>query len=81
MTAHRGLRPCLAVTGSVLMFALLIENAGLIPAVIVTVVIASLGSPQVRLRNALILSVCLAAAMSLLFVRFLDQPFTLLRGF
>jgi hypothetical protein len=81
MMAHPGLRPCLAITASVLMFALLIERAGLIPAVTVTVLIASMGSTAMAIRNALILSVCLAAAMSLLFVGFLDQPFTLLRGF
>ena len=62
------------------MFALLIEKAGLIPAVTVTVVIASLGSPDVRIRDALMFAVCLAAAMSL-FVSLLDQPFTLLAGF
>jgi hypothetical protein len=81
MTAPAGLRPCVAITGSVLMFALLIEKAGLIPAVTVTVVIASLGSPDVRIRDALMFAVCLAAAMSLLFVSLLDQPFTLLAGF
>jgi NhaP-type Na+/H+ and K+/H+ antiporter len=80
MTAS-GLRPCLAIAGSVLAFALLIENAGLIPAVIGAVVIASRGSTTSRVGQALFLSLWLAAAMALLFVGFLDQPFTLLRGF
>jgi hypothetical protein len=46
-----------------------------------TVLIASSGSPDLRVRDALILAVCVAAAMSLLFVGFLDQPFTLVAGF
>jgi hypothetical protein len=81
MTAASGFRPCLAIVGSVLAFALLIEKAGLIPAVIATVLVSSLGSRQVRIREALILSLFLAVAMALLFVGFLDQPFTLIAGF
>lgn len=81
MTAQTGLRPCLAITTSVVTFALLIERAGLIPAVSMTVLIASLGSPRARVRDVVILCVCLAAAMSLLFVVLLDQPFTLVRTF
>ncbi len=81
VTAHAGLRPCLAITTSVLVFALLIERAGLIPAVSATVLIAALGSPRARVRDVVILCVCLAAAMSLLFVVLLDQPFRLLRPF
>jgi hypothetical protein len=81
MTPGSGPRPVLSVTGSVLLFALLIENAGLVPAVAVTAVVASLGSSSVSIREALLLAAALAAGMSLLFVGLLDQPFTLLRGF
>ena len=81
MTKHPGLRPGLAVIGSVLTFAMLIERAGLIPAVMLTVLIASSGSRDLRVRDALVLAVCVAATMSLLFVGFLDQPFTLVAGF
>ena len=80
MSAHPGLRPALSITSSVLLFALLIENAGLVPAVAATVVVASLGSPSVNIREALVLAAALAAAMSLLFVGLLDQPFALLPG-
>lgn len=81
MTRPPALRSCLAIAGSVLTFALLIEHAGLLPAVIATVLVASLGDVQRRLRRTLILSVCLAAAVWLLFVGFLDQPFAAIRAF
>ena len=81
MTARPGFRPVLSVTGSVLLFALLIERAGLVPAVAVTAVVASLGSPGVSVREALLLAAALAAGMSLLFVGLLGQPFALLPGF
>jgi hypothetical protein len=75
------LRPCFAIAGSVLAFALLIERAGLLPAVVAAVIIASLGEAQRQMRKTLILSVCLAAAVWLVFVVFLGQPFSPIRGF
>jgi hypothetical protein len=75
------LRSCLAIAGSVLSFALLIERAGLIPAVVAATVVASFGEAQRRRQRTLILSVCLAAAVWLLFVGLLDQPFSAIRGF
>ena len=81
MTLPAALRSCLAIAGSVLTFALLIERAGLLPAVITTVVVASLGEAQRQMRRTLILSVCLAAAVWLLFVRLLDQPVSAVKGF
>ena len=73
------LRAWLAVVGSVVCFALLIETAGLIPAMIVTVLVASLGSRDTHVREALLFAVCLAVAMSVLFVIVLDQPFDVVR--
>jgi hypothetical protein len=81
MTTPHGLQPVLSVTGSVLLFALLIENAGLIPAVAATVVVASLGSRSGNSREVFLLAAALAAGMSLLFVGLLDQPFSLFPGF
>ena len=81
MTVPQGLRSCLAIAGSVLAFAWLIEPAGLLPAVMATVVVASLGDVERRTRRTLILSVCLAAAVWLVFVVLLDQPFSAIRGF
>jgi phosphate/sulfate permease len=63
-----------------LTFALLIERAGLLPAVIATVMVASLGEAQRQMRRTLILSVCLAAAVWLLFVGLLGQPVSAVKG-
>lgn len=73
------LRACLAVIGSVVCFALLIEAAGLIPAVIGTVLVASRGYPDRHVREAVVFGVCLAAAMSVLFVVLLNQPLVIAR--
>ncbi len=81
MTLPPAVRPSLAVAGSIATFALLIEHAGLVPAVTATVIVASLGENERRIRRTLTLSVCLAAAAWLLFVGLLDQPFTAVRGF
>lgn len=72
------LRPLLAVVSSVLSFALLIERAGLMLAVVVSVLVACGGSKDTTVREALLLSVCLAGAVSLLFVGMLGQPFRLI---
>jgi hypothetical protein len=81
VTAGSGLRPCSAIVGSVLAFALLIERAGFLAAVMVTVLLASLGSRELRVRQALILAVAVAAVMAVLFVGVLDQPFKLVAAF
>ena len=81
MSVPHGLRSCLAIAGSILTFALLVESAGLLLAVLATVVVASLGDVQRRTRRTLILSMCLAAAVWLVFVVLLDQPFSAIRGF
>lgn len=73
-------RTCLAISGSVLMFAFLVERAGLAPAVVATVVVASLASRPVRWRETAILALCLAAAVALVFVKLLGQPIDLLDG-
>jgi hypothetical protein len=80
MIDRASIRPLLAVIGSVLSFALLIESAGLIPAVIISVLIASRGTRHPRVGEALLFGACLALAMSILFVMMLGQPFTLIRG-
>lgn len=80
MTPPPALRSCLAIAASVLAFACLIERAGLLPAVIATVVVASFGEAQPRMRRTLVVSACLAAAVWLLFVVFLGQPFSPIRG-
>jgi hypothetical protein len=80
VNASSGTRACLAVSGSVLAFALLIECAGLLPAVVATALVAALGTRTSRLRETFIFAVCLAAVVALLFVGLLGQPITLLVG-
>jgi predicted neutral ceramidase superfamily lipid hydrolase len=81
MTHPAALRACLAISGSVLAFALLIERAGFLPSVMATVLVASVGAGTLRLRQALLLASIVAAVMAVLFVGFLHQPFTLVAGF
>ena len=80
MTSGSALRPCVAIAGSVLAFALLIERAGFLAAVIATVLIAALAAPARSVRAALILAVVVAAAMAALFIGVLDQSFVLVAG-
>ena len=80
MIRWSALRPCLAIAGSVLAFALLIERAGFLPTVVATVLVASLGARTLTVRQALLLAIAVAVVMAILFVGLLDQPFTLVAG-
>jgi hypothetical protein len=73
------LRAWLAVSGSVVCFALCIETVGLVPSVIVTVLVASRGSRDTQAREAVPLAFGLAIAISVLFVVLLKQPIALFR--
>ena len=75
------MRPCLAIAASVVAFALLIERAGYLAAVTAAVFVASLGSRESNVRQALILAFVIAAAMAVLFVGLLDQPLRLVAAF
>lgn len=81
MTRTPALRPGFAIAGSVVAFALLIERAGFLPAVVATVLIASLGAGTLPLRQALLLAAIVATAMAFLFIGLLDQPFPFVAGF
>jgi hypothetical protein len=81
MPTHPAFRPCLAITGSVLAFALLIERAGFLVAVMSAILVASLGSRELSVRQALTFAIAVAAVMAVLFVVLLDQPFILVAGF
>ena len=78
--APGALRSCIAITGSVLAFALLIERAGLIPATAAATFVASTGSRAFELRDALLLSVATAAGMAVVFVGLLKQSLPLIAG-
>jgi hypothetical protein len=77
MTAKAAFRPGLAVCGSVLAFALLIERLGFPATVMLTVLVAAAGSREMNSRQSLLLAVVVAAAMTAVFVGLLDQPLSL----
>ena len=81
MTQASALRPGIAIAGSVVAFALLIERAGFLPAVTATVLIASLGAGTLTVRQAVVLAASVATALAVLFIGFLNQPFALVAGF
>jgi hypothetical protein len=64
----------------VVTFALLIERAGFLAAVTLTVLVASFASRELSLGRALMLAAIVAVVMAVLFVGVLNQPFTLLTG-
>ncbi len=80
-TMTPAVRSCLAIAGSVLAFAILIERAGFLPAIVATVMTSSLGAGTLTLRHALLLAASVATALAVLFIGFLNQPFTLVAGF
>jgi hypothetical protein len=71
------MRPSLAVCGSVVTFALLVERAGFLATVMLTVLVASLGSRELGARQAVLLAVAVATTMAIVFIGLLDQPFAL----
>jgi hypothetical protein len=68
------LRPVPMVLGSVLVFALLVERAGLPIATIACIMISAFASREARWREALLLAIGLAAAATALFVYGLGMP-------
>jgi hypothetical protein len=72
------LRPLLFVLASVLVFAALIESAGLAIATIGMVLVGAAGSVETRWLETAILSVVLAGAAVLIFVRGLGLPMKIL---
>jgi hypothetical protein len=50
-----GLRPLFLVLGSVVLFALLVEPLGLVPAMVPLIFISSMGGPEFRWKEVLIL--------------------------
>jgi hypothetical protein len=75
------IRSCAAITGGVLAFAFLIERAGLAPAVMVAVLISTLGFRGSRFGAGLVFGIGMVAAMYVLFVGVLGQPIKLVPGF
>lgn len=67
-------RAALAVLGSIAGFALLLPRAGLVPAIVLAVLIATRGDPDARLQSSLLLAAAVAAASWLVFVELLGMP-------
>ncbi len=74
--APSALRPQLFILAAIVVFALTIERFGLMLAVVLVAVVASLASRGIRMREALLLAVGMAVACVLLFVKLLGQPFS-----
>lgn len=73
-------RPKLAVLTAITVFGLSFEATGLIPAVVLTSIIASLGDSDVRVLPMLILAVTVAIGSWLLFSIGLSLPFPAFEG-
>lgn len=72
------LRPLLAMTCSILAFALLLDRVGLIFTVFISSLLASAARPRALSATNLALAVLLAAASTLVFIRLLGVPIRLL---
>lgn len=68
------LRPLLAVSVSVGLFAFLVENFGLAAASLATVVIAAIGSRESRFFEVIVFGLAMTVAAILLFVKVLALP-------
>lgn len=68
------LRAIPLVLGAIVVFALLVERAGLPIATIACILTASFASREARVLEAVLLSICLAAATTALFVYGLGMP-------
>ncbi len=70
-------RPQVFIVAAIVVFGLLIERLGLAPAVVVSTIVASMASSQMRWRESIILGIGLAVLCVLLFVKLLGQPLTI----
>ena len=67
-------RPLLTLTVAILIFALLLERAGLVLAILVAVGVSSLAAPAARVLPVLLLGAVLAAMSTALFFYLLGLP-------
>jgi hypothetical protein len=67
-------RPLFALTASLLVFAFLLERAGLVICVLVTVIVTGFAAPRIPLIQSLIVGTALAAGSVALFVLGLGLP-------
>ena len=71
-------KPIVLVLGSLVVFALTIERTGLLIASVLAVALAGLAAPQQRLRQTILLAVCLAGFACVLFPFALQLPLRIL---
>ena len=80
MTAVRRAYPGVATIGSVMVFAAAVETTGLVPAIVATTLVATLGSPTMTWRHASLAAISLAVAVPAVFVFGLGLPIPLWVG-
>lgn len=68
------LRPALSLLAAIILFGILLQPLGLALSLIVLVMVGGYASPDFRLREGLVLAVCLSVGCSLLFVTGLGLP-------
>lgn len=71
------LRPLLSLSASILAFAALIDNVGLIAACLACVLISGLASAETRWRETILIAIAMTAFSALVFQQFLGLPFRL----
>ena len=70
-------KPLLSVVGAVWLFGLMIDTAGLIPAVVVQILLSSWGGPNFRWKESIISAIFLSFAGWVMFDLLLGLPFRL----
>jgi len=71
------MRPLLSLSLSILAFAALIDNVGLIAACLACVLISGLASAETRWRETILIAIGMTAFSALVFQQFLGLPFRL----
>jgi len=74
-------KPLLLVLGAVIAFGLLLRPLGLLVSLTVLIVVSSLGSPEFRLRDALLLTVGLSILCVVVFINSLGMTIPVLPAF
>ncbi len=79
---HRvSLRAVVMLPLSLVLFGVLIENAGFIPAIVVTAFVSAAANKEFRIVEALLLSLLLTAASIMLFIWGIGLPYPLVNSF
>jgi hypothetical protein len=73
-TVNIRLRSVLAIEFGILLFALLLERAGLIPATLTLVLVSSLAEPRWRPGRAAVLALAMTALVYVIFIMVLQIP-------